>query len=212
MEKDAVRAERSPTRCPYCRDELGAKATDDLVACAACGARHHAGCHTTHGRCATCQATDVLVPARRRRAGEPPTGSRLRVDQDADGATRFSWAVGTTTDAVLTILAAATVVFLPVAIWMWVGRSRLKEQHLLLGPDWLDLPVNTVGGLSWKRLRVRRDELGAVRVHNESSVYVLTVDVGIERHVVWTGHTVPSLTPPEMEWLAAQLTAWRDQA
>lgn len=212
MEKDAVRAERSPTRCPYCRDELDSKSTDDLVACAACGARHHAGCHRTHGRCATCDATELLIPARRPRRGEPPAGSRLRVDQDEEGATRFTWTVGTASDAVLTVLAAVTIVLLPVAIWMWIGRARLKEQRLRLGPDWLEFPAATVGGLSWRRVRVRRDEVGAVRVHNEMSNYVLTIDVGIERHTVWTGHTAQSLTPPELEWLAAQLTAWRDQA
>lgn len=212
MEKDAVRAERSPTRCPFCRDELDAKATDDLVACAACGARHHAGCHRAHGRCATCDATDVLVPARRRR-GDPPTGSRLRVDQDDEGATRFTWSVATTTDAVLTVLAGATVLLLPLAIWMWIGRARQREQTLRLGPDWVELPVATAGGLSWKRVRVRRDEVGAVRVQGgEGGGYSLTVDVGIERHAVWTGHTAQALAAPELEWLATQLTAWRDQA
>ena len=61
-ERSRVRVERSPSRCPYCHDELSS--VEDVVACAECGARHHRGCQSEHGACATCGSSKVLVPAR----------------------------------------------------------------------------------------------------------------------------------------------------
>ncbi len=60
MDASRVHIDRSPAWCPYCKGAFEAPAT--LVACAACGARHHAECHGEHGKCATCGATERLVP------------------------------------------------------------------------------------------------------------------------------------------------------
>lgn len=38
-------------RCPYCRDTV---ALSEAVACAGCGAKHHAPCWDEHRQCATC--------------------------------------------------------------------------------------------------------------------------------------------------------------
>jgi len=60
-ERVEVHVERSPSHCPYCKAELVDLA--GIVACAACGARHHRECHSeNHARCATCGSAAVLAP------------------------------------------------------------------------------------------------------------------------------------------------------
>jgi hypothetical protein len=54
-----VRVQGSPSRCPWCRDDL--TELREVVACAGCGARHHDECHREHGRCASCGGTARLV-------------------------------------------------------------------------------------------------------------------------------------------------------
>jgi hypothetical protein len=62
IDTDAIRVGRSPSRCPYCKGELGDLGA--IVACAPCGARHHADCREENGeRCATCGASQWLEPA-----------------------------------------------------------------------------------------------------------------------------------------------------
>lgn len=53
-----VQLPNSPTRCPYCHDDL---AHDPWLACASCLARHHPDCWQTHDACASCGASDHLV-------------------------------------------------------------------------------------------------------------------------------------------------------
>lgn len=50
----------SPTRCPYCHDDVKVTATD-WIACRACLARHHVECWRDRGACASCRGTAVLV-------------------------------------------------------------------------------------------------------------------------------------------------------
>jgi len=47
-------ARSSKKRCPYCHEE---PALQDSVACAECGAQHHAECWDAHGECSSCSAT-----------------------------------------------------------------------------------------------------------------------------------------------------------
>lgn len=209
MDQALVRAERSPTRCPFCRDEL-TPAKDEVAACAACAAMHHAACHRTHGRCAACGATDVLVsPQRPRRRDQPPKGSKIRVSSD-EGRTTFTYDVGASTDWLLVALFAVFVFTLPISLWIVLLRRRHKQQRVRLGDSCLEFPVGK--GLGVVTLRVDRGDVGAVRVTTSSETSVLTIDVGIKRHTVWTGPLQPSLTPPELEWIAEQINAWRDQA
>jgi hypothetical protein len=60
--QDRIRVDHAPSRCPYCHEDF--VSLEDVVACAACGARHHAECHAQDRRCATCGSTDVLVHVR----------------------------------------------------------------------------------------------------------------------------------------------------
>ena len=74
-----------PGRCPYCRDAIAG--TSGVVACAACGARHHAACWDELAACATCRSPEALVSARaaaaaRRRPPPLPRGSELEVRLD----------------------------------------------------------------------------------------------------------------------------------
>ena len=59
--------ERSPTRCPFCHDEL--REEELLAACRGCGARHHAGCWDEAGRCGACGGARAL-------RDEPPPASQ----------------------------------------------------------------------------------------------------------------------------------------
>jgi hypothetical protein len=82
-----VRVERSPIRCPYCKDELAG--VEGVVACAACGARHHDACHSENGRCATCGEPAALVPrdappATSTVLPSPPRGSHATMARDGE--------------------------------------------------------------------------------------------------------------------------------
>lgn len=59
--QDRVRLERSPTRCPYCHEDVLAEAAE-WVACAGCLGRHHAGCWADGGKCAACGHAEPLRP------------------------------------------------------------------------------------------------------------------------------------------------------
>lgn len=50
----------SPTRCPYCHDDVR---PDAATVCADCLARHHAECWSERGCCSSCSAARPLVPA-----------------------------------------------------------------------------------------------------------------------------------------------------
>ncbi len=67
MNAPEIRVKNSPVRCPYCKDLL--EETRELVACAKCGARHHASCRAEHGRCAVCASAELLVYARESEPG-----------------------------------------------------------------------------------------------------------------------------------------------
>jgi hypothetical protein len=55
----------SPTRCPYCHNDVS---PEETVACQSCLARHHAECWNSHGTCATCGSA--------RRLEAPPKETR----------------------------------------------------------------------------------------------------------------------------------------
>ncbi len=210
MEGLTIGTERAPTRCPYCRD--GLDPSKELVACAPCGARHHAACHAAHGRCASCGATDVLVPARRRaRREEPPAGSKLRVDA-GDGATTYTWDAPTKNDLVIIWLMFCLVLTIPLALWFMRLRRRHPTHTVTLRPEELEFTAITPSGMSARTIRARRGDVGAVRVQSGvGGAHMLTIDIGIERHTLMNGITGASLSAPELEWLAARLCAWRDE-
>lgn len=73
-----IRVRLSPVRCPYCKGPI--EKHPEVVACAACGARHHEDCRAEHGRCAVCGATELLV------FQASPPGARTGLQVTADGA------------------------------------------------------------------------------------------------------------------------------
>jgi hypothetical protein len=208
-ERAQVHAERSPTRCPFCHEELAQG--KELVACAACGARHHASCHRDHGRCASCASVEVLVPPRRRRRDQPPAGSRLEVAPEGE-ATAFAWDSRTTSNDALALIFAVLGLTLPLAVWYLVMRMRHRRERIRLTPDAIELATTVAGGFGRRVVRIARADVGAVRVSNELNVHMLTIDEGITRHRLWTAPMSPALSAPELEWLAEQLAAWRDEA
>lgn len=62
----------SPTRCPYCHDDV-APERSDWVACKACLARHHVACWRENGACGTCrQTSSIAARGERTRSGALP--------------------------------------------------------------------------------------------------------------------------------------------
>lgn len=207
---ERVRVTGGASRCPFCHDGLEKPA--EIVACAPCGARFHAGCHQANqGRCPACGATEVLVsPRRKARRRDPPAGSRIQVSRDEERTT-FRWDPHTRGDTVLTILFAVMVITLPLAWLLWRARRRTPLAEVELGPDALTFDAINPHTFSTSRVTVGPQELGAVRVSGVpgGQHYGLTVDVGLVRHRVLTGLTGGALSAPEMEWLAGEILAWQ---
>lgn len=72
-----VHADASPVRCPFCHEGI-AVAAEEWLACEGCLARHHAGCWSESGRCASCGGGRSLA-----RAGVGPTADAWRVRVEA---------------------------------------------------------------------------------------------------------------------------------
>ena len=62
FQKPRVEIDRSPTRCPYCHENVRL-AEDAWVVCAECLARHHKECWQDALRCSACGQTGCLEPA-----------------------------------------------------------------------------------------------------------------------------------------------------
>ncbi len=73
-----VRVHGSPSRCPYCKDVLDD--VREIVACARCGARHHAECRASHGRCVVCSSLELLVYQKT----DDPLATRLEVHREGE--------------------------------------------------------------------------------------------------------------------------------
>ncbi|HZU95427.1 MAG TPA: RING finger protein [Planctomycetota bacterium] len=206
MDSEGVRVPGSPVRCPFCKG--GLEDLKEIVACAACGARHHAGCHRENGRCATCGATDLLVPTRRP-TREPPAGSAIKVEV-RDGVLVYSWPHRDDTLACLGVLCILGVVTIPLGIWL----LRLQDKRLRnaqgqprievhLGPRSLELYNPS---FSTPSVQVEREKLGVARCTEvQGGAAVLALDVGLERKHLSMG----GLKAPELEWLVQQIEAWR---
>ncbi len=210
-EQERVHVGGSPTRCPWCKGEI--EDVKQVVACAACGARHHGACHSEHGRCATCSSEDVLVPraaaapskARVQRE-EPPAGSRIKVTRDGE-ALVYSWP-GRDTAALLVGL-VWLFALPPLGLYMLWLYLTIRERTIRVAGDEIELTVGTFRG---KRLRAKRAEVGAIRVATSQQQTNLSIDVGMDRYFVKTGIMNPALRGPEVEWLAKAIEAWKDEA
>jgi len=215
-----VRVDGSPTRCPYCKDQLAdVKA---IVACAACGARHHAACHAENRRCATCGATDVLVPSG---AGAPaptasvawpaqPASSSVLVLHDDNGVV-FTWACPEPFDA-LSLLGGAiclTVVGLPLGLWLLSGKEeRLARRekrfvHLRLGRDTLEYRSDD-GMPSFSAPRRR---LGAHVAESDSGYHLAIHEETPFGTRVQHDVSTQQLRREEIDWLAETILAWKLQ-
>ena len=53
-----ITVDHSPTRCPYCHEDC--LPDSEAFVCQSCLSRHHIGCWTDHGCCASCQGERVL--------------------------------------------------------------------------------------------------------------------------------------------------------
>lgn len=59
--KGKVKVARSPTRCPFCHEDVAADSA--ATVCQACLSRHHAPCWSEGGRCGSCGQTRALEAA-----------------------------------------------------------------------------------------------------------------------------------------------------
>jgi len=198
------RVQSSPVRCPYCHDGLA----KDLVACAGCGARHHAPCYEEQGACASCGSGEALYPARRAgvRPAAPPEGSRLLVERSGEQVA-YRWQVWTNGDRVAA--AILCILLLPLApLWVYL-LSMPRNREIVVKREWIELPVRSSWGTRTQRLK--RSRVGKVQVTCVQGGWVLWVDSGIERLAVTTDDfTNRSLSAPELEWIAGRIEQWRD--
>lgn len=206
--RERVQAAKSPSRCPYCHDDL--KVEKDIVACAPCGARHHRGCHAEHGRCASCGAEEALYPREQgERRSDPPRGSKIEVVQE-DGRTAYRWSPRAKGDIVLLVLLC--IILFPLGLYLLYKRQTDPQRSLELSPEGLKMKAVKQGGMSVKDLSFPRDEVDRVRIIDFAGTSSLTIDHGVDRYVLSTGALVPALTAPELEWLAEQIQSWLEEA
>jgi hypothetical protein len=217
-ERDAERVHvpGSPTRCPFCKGEI--EDLKQVVACAACGARHHGACHQENGRCATCGSEDVLVPraapvalARVKRE-EPPRGSFITVEREGD-ALVYTWPVRDTATLTVAIILTLMVLTAVVGIPLLYAYFTAKRARFRVGPGEIEFDARAAAGGGFARkIRARREDVGAIRVQANQGGAFLTIDVGMDRWIVKTGMMQSALRPPELEWLAQALEAWKNEA
>jgi hypothetical protein len=201
----------SPTHCPWCKGAI--ENVKEVVACAACGARHHGACHQENGRCATCGSTDVLVPrappapaVARVKREEPPRGSRIKVEREGE-ALVYTWSL---VNRVAIFLACLwTVVLPPLGLAVLFQILRRNQAGIRLTRDEIEF---STGAIFSKLIRAKREDVGGIRVFTGQGVTQLTIDVGMDRHVVKTGIVQSALRGPELEWLAQALEAWKNEA
>jgi hypothetical protein len=105
MEKQTVRAKNSPTRCPYCHENIQLE-QDSWLACEACLGRHHESCWAETSCCSSCQGTSALKGTDIHKAGQefpveaqaPPASSQSRSQLyqmlDANEHSMFSGTMG----------------------------------------------------------------------------------------------------------------------
>ena len=214
-ERSKLQLKNSPSRCPYCHDSL----TDplDLIACAACGARHHKECYNEHSSCASCGAQDRLVPEPQSQypsveqcLAELPEGS-INATQKADGTIALDWNLipenqrwKTFLLAVLTIPCFGLGLYL--LFWLLVNRNNRVLLTLENNRVTLERPGNFREKLS---LEASRDELelshelepvcSGVNVWIDGKRYFLVGESGV-------GHV---LRETETQWLRKILKAWK---
>jgi hypothetical protein len=214
MSVESVRADHSPTRCPFCKGDLSDM--KEIVACTACGARHHAACREENGRCATCGSTEVLVPRSgtprspmRAKLEQPPQGSKIVVSREGD-ALVYAW---DTPESPLgcAIVCLFTVVLAPVALYFFIRYLQQQGEaprraRVVLGPDTLEVSWTTQ---KTPVARIERAKIGGVRAVTSDAGTTVYVDEGIQRKALMG---LSALTPVELEWLAAAIDAWRSEA
>ena len=87
--REAIRVDRSPTRCPYCHQSLSlspAEGETDWLACAQCLGRHHTSCWSEGRGCAACGASTPLTAAEAQDRGPAGGDFAIPVDPDQTGA------------------------------------------------------------------------------------------------------------------------------
>jgi hypothetical protein len=208
-EREFVRVEGSPVHCPYCKGELAD--LKEIVACAACGARHHESCHESHGRCATCGATEKLVPQapRRRSRADLLPGSKIQVEREGNE-TVYSWSPVTRWNVAFMTYFLIIPFFFPVGLWILLSYLRNRRTYVRVTPDEIEFTARRWPGA--RIVRARRSDLGKIGTMPGAGQGQarLAIDVGIERYELRCGTFFSGLKPPELEWLADQLTAWKE--
>ena len=212
MKEVKVKSEQSPLRCPYCHDALATG--KELAACGDCGARQHLTCHQEHGACTACSSNNVLVPQSKRTQpsyGQPLRGSKIRVEATEAG-TRYTWrgsnAMPWALLILLSILLIPTIVLVPFMLLVLYQRWHQEAERdfsIVLEPDAIEF--DTFYG---EPCRVARNDVGRVQVLQRNGVGTLTIDVGVDRHSIYTTRFAPRLKAPELEWLAVAVNGWKE--
>lgn len=200
-------------RCPYCKDVISD--LKEVVACAPCGARHHEECYQSHGACASCSSTDVLVARSKARARRerPPKGSVIEVEELQDGGTRYTWpSFGGQALAFFLIIFISCIVTIPLLIWpLWkYMRRNSRRSSLTLRDDELEIEIH--GMMGTKHEKASRDDVGAVRLARvaQQGFMRVSVDVGVDRIPIGAVGGFPVLKEPELEWLHEVMQEWKE--
>jgi hypothetical protein len=221
-EQDRVRVGGSPVHCPFCKGELAD--TKAIVACAACGARHHESCHNENGRCASCGSTDKLVPAAprpapvsvpRQRREQPLAGGKIQVAREGEDLV-YSWERRTPADLALAILMTIVTVglFAPFAFYLLYHYFKRTRSFIRVKPDRIEFSAS---GFRERTVTARREDLGRIQLLPIGAQGQLGmgvgIDIGAQRHLVKFGSLMQNTTiqAPELEWLVQALQAWKEE-
>lgn len=218
-----VTAERGPTSCPYCKDDLDP--ADELHRCAGCQALQHLDCREELGRCATCGATDALppreaveAPAPRAPAPTPPwtgqlgdpPGRRIRIERTLEEV-RASW--GNESGKTMAVVVATMVLCLPALPFLMLLAIQRGRGEARFGRDELELLVE--GPLGFPRRR--RFSRAVVRGARLSFAYPsswagrpspVELETSEGNHRLVTGVLFAALDPDELRWLTRSIQRW----
>jgi hypothetical protein len=217
-DRGPIEVKGAPGRCPFCHDALGD--VSQVVACAACGARHHAPCYREHGACSSCAATTVLVPEGEtvaapvgpRSLGELPPGSWLSVTEQPGGEVEISWPLLSQPQfkACLLLGAALAPLFgFGLYLLYFALRYRQARVRLTLTRDAVRLQRP---GTVFDRLEVSVEpgQVEQVQTGGNADIASLWVTSGGKRsHWVGSrgvGHVLPV---SDVQWLGEALEAWK---
>lgn len=157
-EKDPERiaVQGSPTRCPFCHDDVGL--AQENAVCHDCLARHHSACWDEGGACANCGSTarmerkgpPDLTPERARAALLGAGFAAEQVDALLAGASEGDR--GERLRAALALAVAVPALFLVTGVTLWAGFDGMISDELMLPVPAVLVVANLLVGTIGRRV------------------------------------------------------------